>query len=160
MAAACLNLKRRWAVVLANTLVRFIAGQRNFGQLLAAQAKVNSEVAQLVDAIKQNTTNFMQKSGHKHSMLFGFDMLGPVLLWEWQLQNPQHSLRFVRLSTSDLFQLADVALTLQQYPRVSFVVYCEAATAREGSIARATLESVLRGKTQHLRLLVIPKVKC
>ena len=52
-------------------------------------------------------------------------------------------IRMVHLSSSDVGQLADVAYTLQQYPRVKFEVVCMSLMCSEGSSAHAALHSVL-----------------
>ena len=88
----------------------------------------------------------MADKGHSPSILLHAHSLAPILLWEWQQQNPHHNIRFVRLAASDVSQLADVAYALQQYPRIKFVVYCDCLTAAEGSASYAVLHNVLTGE--------------
>ena len=98
------------------------------------------------DASENNVDSFWTGS-----MLGVGECLGPYLLWEWQeQQQSQHSIRFLRLLESDLAQLHDVAYTLQQYPRVKFVVLCDLMKAN-GSSAHGVLHNVLQGERPCLR---------
>lgn len=129
---------------------------------LAAGRRANRRVspADLVDleVIRQNTTDFITNENSAVSLLSIGECVGPTLIWDWpkerdEEQEPQHGIRFVRLLASDVSQLHDVAHTLQQYPRVKFVVYCDSLTAGWGSGAHSVLHSILAGEKQCLPLL-------
>lgn len=103
-----------------------------------------------LELIRTNTHDFITDESHCVSGLVVGECLSPTLLWDWprereERQEPQHGIRFVRLLASDVSQLHDVAHTLQQYPRVKFVVYCDSLTAGWGSGAHSVLHSVLAG---------------
>lgn len=101
-------------------------------------------------------TNFMNDTGDTagaESVLTSSDCLAPALLWHWQKQQQsQHSIRFVRLLANDLSQLSEVAHTLQQYPRVKFVVYCDSVMAINTATAHGAMRSTLKGEQQSMHL--------
>ena len=105
-------------------------------------------------------TSFMNDTGSAQNMLSSDDCLAPALIWEWQKQQQsQHNIRFVRLMASDLSQLSEVAHTLQQYPRVKFVLYCDSVIAINAATAHSVMRSTLKGEQQfvhvHLCLAVL-----
>lgn len=110
------------------------------------------------EAYKSNTklepvmkiiNSFMNDNWSGESVLSVGDCLAPALIWEWQEQHQsQHNIRFVRLLASDLSDISKVAYTLQQYPRVKFVVYCDSVKGDYVSSAHSVMHSTLKGK-QH-----------
>lgn len=105
-------------------------------------------------------TDFMSDTGSAQNMLSSDGCLAPALIWEWQKQQQsQHNIRFVRLMASDLSQLSEVAHTLQQYPRVKFVLYCDSVIASNAASAHGVMHSTLKGKQQsvhvHLCLVIL-----
>ena len=96
----------------------------------------------------QNTVDFLSSKDYTQSMLIvpSRDSNGLSIAWDRHLQQVLPlGLRVVRLSSADVTQLADVAHTLQQYPRVKFAVICSSLMCGEGSSAHAALQSVLAG---------------
>lgn len=93
----------------------------------------------------------MNQSGHSPCILVksAFNM-GLLLLSDWHKKQPDSSIRFVQLSSAEVSQLADLARTLQQYPRVQFVVYCDCMSASEGSAEHGALQSVIEGNRQQV----------
>ena len=119
------------------------------------------------EAYKSNTklepvmkiiNSFTNDSWSGESVLSMGDCLAPALIWQWQeQQQSQHNIRFVRLLASDLSDISKVAHTLQQYPRVKFVVYCDSVKGDYASSAHSGLHSTLKGKQQavHVNLPVL-----
>ncbi len=101
------------------------------------------------DNVVQNTLDFLSNKDHVHSMLIQTGAAGSAVDWDLHLQQVAPlGVRLVRLSSSDMVQLVDVAHTLQQYPRVKFAVICTPLLCSEGSGAHAALQSVLTGMTE------------
>ena len=112
-----------------------------------------------LELIRTNTRSFISDENHKVSGLSVGECLSPTLLWDWPKEQEEwreapHGIRFVRLLASDVSQLHDLAHTLQQYPRVKFVVYCDSLTAGWGSGAHSVLHSVLAGEKQCLPAVI------
>ena len=99
-------------------------------------------------------TNFMNDTGDTvgaKNVLTSSECLAPALIWHWQKQQQsQHSIRFVRLLAIDLSQLSQVAHTLQQYPRVKFVVYCDSVI--NTVTANSEMRSTLKGEQQSVHV--------
>lgn len=94
----------------------------------------------------QNTKNFLNNTDYESSMLIPTGAPGSAVAWDSYLQEVAPlGVRLVQLNSADVAQLADVALTLQQYPRVKFAVVCASMMCSEGSGAHAALHSVLTG---------------
>ena len=106
-------------------------------------------------------TSFMDDTGGAENMLSFSGCLAPGLIWEWEKQQQlPHNIRFVRLLASDLSQLSEVAHTLQQYPRVKFVVYCDSMVASNASTAHGVMHSTLKGKHQSAHIHMCCAVLC
>lgn len=102
-----------------------------------------------LEQIMKVITSFMNDTGGAESILSSSNCLAPALIWEWEKQQQsQHNIRFVRLLASDLLQLSELAHTLQQYPRVKFVVYCDSMIAINVASAHGVMRSTLKGKQQ------------
>lgn len=94
----------------------------------------------------QNTENFLTNTDFRSSILIISSAPGSAVAWDRYLQQVAPlGVRLVQLNSTDITQLADVALTLQQYPRVKFAVVCASMMCTEGSGAHAALHSVLTG---------------
>lgn len=97
--------------------------------------------------------SFMNDSWSGESVLSMGECLAPALIWQWQeQQQSQHNIRFVRLLASDLSDICKVAHTLQQYPRVKFVVYCDSMKGEYVSSAHSGMHSTLKGKQQSVHV--------
>lgn len=98
------------------------------------------------DLLVQNTINFLNHTDFESSMLIASGAPGSAVAWDSYLQEVAPlGVRLVQLNSADVTQLADVAFTLQQYPRVKFAVVCASMMCSEGSGAHAALHSVLTG---------------
>ena len=114
----------------------------------AAERQAKPERHKCTDHVVQNTVDFLSDKDYKQSMLVvaSCDSNGLSIAWDVHMQQVLPlGLRVVRLSSADVTQLADVAYTLQQYPRVKFAVICSSLMCGEGSSAHAALQSVLAG---------------
>lgn len=114
----------------------------------AAELQAKPEQNKCTDHVVQNTVDFLSNKDYAQSMLViaSCHSKGQSIAWDKHLQQVLPlGLRMVRLSSADVTQLADVAYTLQQYPRVKFAVICPSLMCGEGSSAHAALQSVLAG---------------
>lgn len=99
-------------------------------------------------AIVQNSQNFYEGAEHAGSMLVQAGAPNHFVAWDQHLQQVASlGMRVVKLSNADVAQLAELAYTLQQYPRVKFAVICNPLICSEGSGAHAALQSVLTGNS-------------
>lgn len=106
-----------------------------------------------VERVMKIISCFMDGTWNGESVLTAGGCLAPALIWDWQeQQQSQHSIRFVRLLASDLSDISKVAHTLQQYPRVKFVVYCDSVKGDHLSPAHSGMHSTLKGKQQSVHV--------